>query len=122
MKTPKRKKNCLVCVFCVPGFGGGTSCANGCLPYAEVHGEESCCDLHNFIRARWKRKNREAQLKRTIARLKQELAKTKQDLYVCESCIEVYESAAEGEKWNAAIWKKEATALVARFGQDIEGS
>lgn len=76
----------------------------------------------DLICARWKRKNREAQLKHTIARLKQELAKTKQDLYVCESCIEVYESAAEGEKWNAAIWKKEATALVARFGQDIEGS
>lgn len=76
----------------------------------------------DLIRARWKRKNKEAQLKRTIARLKQKLAKTEQDLYVCESCIEVYELTAEGEKWEAARWKKETTALVARFGQDIEGS
>lgn len=76
----------------------------------------------DIMRNRWKRKNREAQFKRTIAKLKQELAEVKHDLYICQSCIEVYEATAEGEKMNAARWKKEATAMYSRFCHDIEGS
>lgn len=86
MKTPKRETT-----FC-PNCYRDKKC-----PMEvkwEANTEHEICSAFIFERARWKRKNREAQLKRSITRLKRE----------------------------SKFWERQCTFLYARFGQDVEGS
>ena len=139
MKTPKRKTTCRKCKHYRVTMGGGW-----CNKTIELDPSSVGCKNYapnDEMKARWKRKNREAQFKRTIARLRRiERRKLRQD-----KLLQLYRARVSRLNWEimdaqrdivhemdaATAWEKKYYRLLhiahgycsaSTCGQDLEGS
>ena len=93
----------------------------------EANTEHEICSAFIFERARWKRKNREKQLKRTIARLQQQVNRLKrrrhQALLIIDRERAVKNYALMMSGFYDKMDKMEGDIFLTQtYGHDIEGS